>query len=345
MRRSLRSSRSVRVVLWLCLALLMPACQRTPNAPPFVVRPGWPAPEVETGQVAGVAVDADGNVWVFRRGAHDWSGGAPPTAPIGEVAVLQFDAESGQLLQSWGAGRFLIPHGLAIDAAGNIWLTDVGLHQVFKYTPSGELLLSVGEARVAGDDAQHFNMPTDVAVAADGTFFVADGYGNSRIVKFAADGRFLLAWGEAGDAAGEFNVPHSITLGPDDLLYVADRGNARVQVFTQDGRFVRELADRRAIGRPWAVRFGPDGALFVVDGGDQQRWLPDRARFLRLDDTGRVTARVGRYGDAPGEFVWPHAIAIDDNQRIYIGEVATGRRVQRFDPACDDRLTICRDAE
>jgi peptidylamidoglycolate lyase len=222
-----------------------------------------------------------------------------------------------------------MPHGLTIDSEGNLWLTDVGLHQVFKYDPAGNLLMTLGERGVPGEDAGHFNMPTDVAIAPDGSFFVSDGYRNSLVVKFSAKGNFITSWGSFGTARGQFDVPHSITLDADGRVYVADRGNARIQIFDENGEFIKEWKGA-SLGRPWAVRINAGGDVFVVDGGDQAEFWPDRARILKLDSKGQVAASFGSYGRGPGQFIWPHTIAIGPDGDLYVGEVATGMRIQKF---------------
>ncbi len=258
----------------------------------------WPRPPIGMvlGQVAGVAVDAQGHVVVFCRGERVWGGEALDAQRIAAPTVLKFDDEQGELIAAWGDNQFVMPHGLTIDAADNFWLTDVGLHQVFKFDSSGHLLMTVGVAGVPGNDSTHFNMPTDVAVASDGSFFVSDGYVNSRIVKFSAQGHFLLAWGTPGDRPGQFDVPHSIALDAVGHLYVADRGNARLQIFDREGKFLNEWKNLREYGRPWAVRIGPDGTVYIIDGGDQRVWLSDprgdsgRAGWSSAGIIGRVWA-------------------------------------------------------
>jgi peptidylamidoglycolate lyase len=294
----------------------------------------WPhLPEgMATGQVAGVDVDEQGRVVIFRRADKVWNSATfdPDVIPVPTVLVV--DGENGELLAAWGENQFVMPHGLTVDGEGYIWLTDVGLHQVFKFDADGNLLLTVGEAGVPGTDETHFNRPTDVAVAADGSFYVSDGYVNSRVVKFAGDGRYLLSWGTHGTAPGAFDVPHSIALDHQGRLYVADRGNGRIQIFEADGRYLDTWQDRRGLGRPWAIRIGSDGAIYVVDGGDQQTWLPDRARILQLSPDGEVVGSFGAFGTEPGQFIWPHAIGIADDGHVYVGEVSTGMRIQKFEP-------------
>lgn len=309
------------------------------SAPPafggvYQVVPDWPhLPEgMATGQVAGVDVDEQGRVIIFRRADKVWNSATFDPAVIPVPTVLVVDGERGELLAAWGENQFVMPHGLTVDDEGYIWLTDVGLHQVFKFDIDGNLLLSVGEAGVSGADETHFNQPTDVAVAADGSFYVSDGYQNSRVVKFAADGRYLLAWGSFGNAPGEFDVPHSLAVDAQGRVYVADRSNARVQIFDEDGRYLDAWQDRRGLGRPWAIRIGPEGAIYVVDGGDQPTWLPDRGRILQLSPDGEVVSSFGAFGTEPGQFIWPHAIGIADGGDVYVGEVSTGMRIQKFEP-------------
>jgi peptidylamidoglycolate lyase len=145
--------------------------------------------------------------------------------------------KAGRIINSWGENLFIMPHGLKVDKQNNVWVTDVGLHQVFKFTHEGKLLLKIGEAKVPGKDATHFDMPTDIAIEDDGSFYVSDGYGNSRVVKFSATGQYLFEWGTKGDKESEFDIPHGITLDKNGNVYVADRENSRIQVFDSSGKF------------------------------------------------------------------------------------------------------------
>ena len=164
----------------------------------------WPRlpPGVQFGEVAGVDVDRHGHVFVFHRPGRGFEPGA--TELLDQPAVLEFDEKSGKFIAAWGARTFLVPHGITVDGGGNVWVTDVGLHQVFKFSHDGRLLLSLGTPRVGGWDATHFNQPTDIAIERDGTFYVSDGYVNSRVALFDPGGRFLAS-GERR-AAGESAV-------------------------------------------------------------------------------------------------------------------------------------------
>jgi peptidylamidoglycolate lyase len=263
------------------------------------------------------------------RGERVWEGEELALEFIPSQTVLVLDAETGDLLGSWGADMFVMPHGLTIDHEDNLWLTDVGLHQVFKFDRAGNLLMVLGERGVAGEDSAHFNMPTDVAVAPDGSFYASDGYRNSRVIKFSAQGDYITSWGSFGTGAGEFDVPHSLALDSQGHVYVADRGNARLQIFEEAGQFITEWKGK-SLGRPWAVRISATGDLFIIDGGDQAEFWPDRARILKLDPEGEILASFGSYGEAPGKFVWPHAIALGSDDTLYVGEVSTGMRIQKF---------------
>lgn len=302
-------------------------------APELEVVHGWPvvADGELLGQVSGVGVEADGSVLVFRRGPKDWNGGPIPADVIEEATVLRFDAESGALLGSFGSHAFAMPHGLTVDARGHVWLTDVALHQVYELDASGALLRSFGERGVPGADDAHFNMPTDVAVAADGTFYVSDGYGNGRVLRFAADGTLLGSWGQLGVGPGQFITPHGIAIGPEGNVYVADRGNARVQSFSPEGTFLAEWKGE-ALGRPWSIAFGPDDLAYVVDGGDQPSSGPDRARILVADGGGAVVSSFGSFGNQDGQLNRPHDIAVSDDGSVYVVEVGQGKRAQKFAP-------------
>jgi DNA-binding beta-propeller fold protein YncE len=233
-------------------------------------------------------------------------------------------------VKSWGAGRYIMPHGLTIDRDGNVWLTDVGLHQVFKCSPEGQVLLTLGEAQVAGNDERHFDQPTDVAVAADGTFFVSDGYGNSRVLHFASDGTLIKTWGTKGADSGQFDLPHGITIDGTGRVLVADRSNARVQVFDQTGRYLTQWRSPE-LGRPYALAAARAGGYVVADGGDQPDAPPDRSGVSVTDEDGHVLGRIGRFGNYDGQFRLAHDIALGADGSVYVVD-AWGQRVQKFEP-------------
>jgi peptidylamidoglycolate lyase len=326
----------VRAAVLLGLAvvgLAWPHAHARPSASHVPV-PAWTSAAAgELGEASGVGVLPGGDVLVFHRASRRWEGGPVDARRlISRPTVARLDARTGSVRGAWGARRFAVPHGLAVAPDGTVWLTDVGLHQVFAVDAAGRTRLVMGERGVAGSDRAHFDMPTDVAVARDGSVYVSDGYGNGRVVKFSRRGEFLLAWGTRGSARGQFDTPHGIAVDARGRVYVADRGNARVQVFDGRGRLL-DVWQGKGYGRPWAVRAGPDGLVYVVDGGDQRATPPDRARIVVCKADGTIVDEVGSYGSAPGEFVWPHAIAVGRDGTLYVGEVSTTRRVQKLVPS------------
>jgi DNA-binding beta-propeller fold protein YncE len=148
-------------------------------------------------------------------------------------------------------------------------------------------------------------------------------------VKFDAGGNYVKSWGEPGSEPGQFSVPHGIAFGPDGHLYVADRGNARVQIFDTEGA-VLGVWKSDELGRPWSIAFSDEGEAFVVDGGDQPAMPPDRARILEVDATGAVLSSFGSFGNQDGEMIYPHDIAVDHTGAVYVVEVGIGRRAQKF---------------
>ena len=222
-----------------------------------------------------------------------------------------------------------MPHGLTVDNENNIWVTDVGLQQVFKFSHNGELLMKLGEAKVTGNDSKHFNQPTDIAIAKDGSFYVADGYKNSRVIKFSSTGNYLFEWGKRGKKEGEFNIPHGISLDSNGNVYVADRENSRIQVFDQNGRFIKQLTDNT---------FGAICSV-VFDKKHSQLLAVDDFAFLRIkhrgsdvfvfDSIGKVQTRFGRSGLYQGNISWYHDLAVDKDENIYIGDIL-GNTIQKF---------------
>lgn len=314
----------MRFILLFCLIATASLAQ-----PSHEVVPGWPPlPDGHVlGLCAGVGVDAQNRVFVFHRSGRVWSKPFPKD-PIATPTVSVFEGATGRLLSTWGASRFIMPHGLTVDHAGNLWLTDVGLHQVFKCSPSGDVLLTLGEAGVPGDDTSHFNLPTDVAVLPDGSFYVSDGYQNTRVLKFSATGRFEFQWGTKGKGPGQFHLPHGITLDPKGRIIVCDRENERLQVFDAKGAFLHEWKGPQ-IGKPYGIATSPDGHLFVIDGGSPSLKQELRGKAVELDPTGQILDTFGGYGKAPGQFQLGHDIAAGPDGAIYVAE-GTGARVQKF---------------
>lgn len=289
----------------------------------------WPqlTSEDVLGLCSGVGVDAQNRVFIFHRRTQVWT--TPfPTERIAGTTVSVFDGPSGKLLNSWGAGFFVMPHGLSLDHEGNVWLTDVGLHQVFKFTAEGKLLLTLGEAGKPGDDQTHFNRPTDVAVLPNGSFYVSDGYLNTRVVKFSAKGEYEFEWGAKGNQPGEFHLPHGIALDSTGKVYVCDRSNARLQIFDGQGKFLAEWKGPQ-IGRPYGVAVDAQDHVFLVDGGDPSLKAKDRSKVVELDASGRVLDTFGSRGKGPGQFQTGHDIAVGPDGAVYVAD-SGGKRVVKF---------------
>ena len=262
--------------------------------------------DLKLGAVSGVATDADGNLYAFHRG--------DPARPI-----LLFD-KSGAFVRSFGDGLFNQTHGLRIDPDGNVWATDSENHTVVKFSHDGKVLLTLGERHVKGEDERHFNLPTDVAFAPNGDVYVSDGYGNSRVVKLDKSGKFLLAWGRKGTGPGELDTPHQVRLDSKGDVYVADRENKRVQVFTPDGKFVRQFGEGIA---PYGLFITPADEVFIADGLKHE--------VLKVDKTGKVLLRWGAGGREPGNFLMPHGLHVAPDGAVYVGEI-TNARLQKFVP-------------
>ena len=215
------------------------------------------------GSTAGVAIGPNGNIWVAERCAANTCAGSN-LAPI-----LEFDP-SGKLLTSFGAGMFVFPHGITVDREGNVWVTDADGkdgkgHQVFKFSPAGKVLLTLGKAGVAGSGQDTFNKPSAVAIAANGDIFVADGHGgdsNARLVKFSKDGKFIMTWGKKGSAPGEFNGPHALAFDSKGRLFVADRSNNRIQIFDQNGKLLDQW---QQFSRPSGIFIDRNDVIYVAD--------------------------------------------------------------------------------
>ncbi|MCE9532391.1 MAG: peptidyl-alpha-hydroxyglycine alpha-amidating lyase family protein [Planctomycetes bacterium] len=257
--------------------------------------------EIKLGPVSAVATDSNDNVYVFHRGKNP---------------ILVFDRD-GKFLRSWGDGLFTTPHGIRIDSANNVWTTDMASHQVLKFDSEGKLLLTLGKKGESGTTPDRFNRPTDVAFGPAGEFYITDGYGNSRVMKFSKDAKLLKEWGTKGTGPGEFNLPHAIVLDAKGRIYVGDRENNRVQIFDAEGKF---LGQWKESGAPYGL-FLSGNRLFVADA---------RASWINvLDMEGKRVGRWGEKGTAPGQFSTPHMLCVDSKGAVYVAEVS-GKRLQKF---------------
>lgn len=267
---------------------------------------GWPQlpSDLTLGAVSAVATDSGNRVYVFHRG---------------QKPILVFERD-GKFIRSWGDDVIKMAHGLRIDRENNIWVTDIGNHQVMKFNTDGKLLLTLGKKGEAGEAQDRFDRPTDVAVTPGGDFYVSDGYGNSRVVKFTKDGKFIKQWGKKGTGDGEFDLPHAICLDAKGQVYVGDRENNRVQVFDPDGKFITLWKDS---GAPFGLFLENEKRMFVADG---------RANWVKvLDLQGKTLGRFGEKGNASGQFELPHMLTVDPQGAVYVAEV-NGKRVQKFVP-------------
>jgi len=294
--------------------------------------PNWPQLPAGfvLGNPTGICVDSNQNIFVFHRADRVWPlSNVMPETFISSKTILQLDKESGKIINSWGENLFIMPHGLRVDKQNNVWVTDVGLQQVFKFTHEGKLLIKIGEAKVHGNDSTHFNMPTDIAIENDGSFYVSDGYGNSRVVKFSATGQYLFEWGTKGDKEGQFDIPHGITLDKNGNVYVADRENSRIQVFDPSGKFLKQYADK-TFGNMCAVTIDPvTQKLFAVDDLNFMKLKHRGSDAIIFDTNETVQNRFGRSGSYNGPVCWYHDLAVDDAENIYMGDIL-GNTLQKF---------------
>jgi hypothetical protein len=271
---------------------------------------GWPVlPDVELNRTSGVALDSRGRIYVAHRGER-------PLLRLHPDGTLEQEIGSQHLHKSiaWDLGgpvpepmpeRYWLL-GLHVDPWDNVWITDVSRHLVMQFDPEGVLRRTFGTDSVPGCDADHFDQPTQVCVLPTGEFFVSDGYGNSRIAKFSADGRFLFDWGRRGTGPSEFHSPHDMALGANGLLYVSDRENDRIQAFhPEDGSLVAIAPDLHSLDGLCAT---PDGALWASAGVDNA--------VLCLD----LQVRVQEAWVRPDLLTYPHAIAVGEDGAIYVAE-------------------------
>lgn len=290
----------------------------------------WPAlpPGVQLGEAAGVAVDVNGHVFIFHRPGRGFD--VKATTKLTEPTVLEIDPDTGKLISSWGANMFLVPHGITIDGQNNVFLTDVALQQVFKFTHDGKPIFAIGEPRVGAWDPTHFNEPTDIAIRPDGTFYVSDGYVNSRVALFDRNGKWLREWGKKGSGAGEFSNPHGLTFVPGgtDVL-VADRENSRLQLFDSVGTFKKQWTGAQGAqttGRVFSVAADPEGFLYV--GIRRADYDTAHTGVLKLDRDWNIVAAIGfgKPGDPVFEAV--HDVAVGRDGSIYVAETRTKRVVK-----------------
>jgi DNA-binding beta-propeller fold protein YncE len=291
-------------------------------------------------EVAAVATDAQDRVYVFNRGEHP---------------VMVFNRD-GTFLTSWREGLFARPHGIFIGADDTVYCTDDRGHSVRKFTPEGKLLLSLGvfgtpsntgatsmDYRTILRAGPPFHYPTNLAVSTEGELYVSDGYGNARVHKFSPDGRLLFSWGEPGNGPGQFHLPHGIAVDRQGIVYVADRENSRIQLFTSDGAYLSEWTD---VARPCQVFLDRAENVYVSELGFHAGMWPGTTapadapggRVTIFDRQGNVQARWGggRNPCAAGDFFAPHGICVDSHGDVYVAEVVLSAGGNRglVSPAC-----------
>jgi len=324
------------LIVWgfVLIVALLASGRRTVDAAATVTRyeevKDWPSlpPGVQLGEAAGVAVDGDGHVFVFHRPGRGFA--LAETAKLAEPTVLEIDANTGKLVSSWGANIFLVPHGITIDGQNNVFLTDVSLQQVFKFTHDGKLIFALGEPRVGAWDATHFNEPTDIAIRPDGTFYVSDGYVNSRVALFDRNGKWLQEWGKKGSGDGEFSNPHGLVFvpGSTDVL-VADRQNSRLQLFDRAGKFKRQWTgpkDAQTAGRVFCVDADSDGFLYV--GIRRADYDTEHTGIIKLDAGWNTVTSIGFGKPRDPVFKAVHDLAVGRDGSIYVAETRTKRVVK-----------------
>ncbi len=320
-----------------CLGILLSGCNRTspnqsPDTLPYTFAKDWPQlADQKLGQVTGIGVDTSQHIFIFHRATRKWvSRSLPfPDTLIMANTILELDNETGKILNAWGGNQFIMPHGLTVDQDNNIWVTDVGLHQIFKFTHDGKLLMTLGIAKTAGADSLHFNLPTDVAVAEDGSFYVSDGYGNSRVIRFSSEGKYLFEWGVKGEKPGEFNIPHAVDLDRHGNVYVADRENSRIQKFDGQGKFLREWHDP-SMAKLYALTVNRQNQdLLAVDFLFEQDSIVKGSDIIRIDSTGNIRLKFGRSGFYDGPLSMYHDVAVDRNGNIYAADIYKNS-IQKF---------------
>jgi len=317
------------------------------SVPDFLKLP----PDLYLGEAVGVAVNSKGHVFVFTRGNSTGPAFAAAAAQLLEFAPDgKFIREIGHHLYAWS-----FAHAVKVDKDDNIWVTDKGSDMVIKFSPEGHLLMVLGRKQEASDEntgpLKHpkpplppidgmFRQVTDVAWDAAGNSYISDGYINSRIAKVDKDGNWLKSWGEPGDQPGQLNTPHSIALDAQGNVYVADRGNRRIQVFDGDGKFLRQITvdvpvdpnahaaignkptattGTMAPGAPWAICItpAPNQVLYSSDG------FPGRIYKLTLD--GKVLGVFGKSGKQLGQFGWIHEMSCPSENELYVAEILNWR--------------------
>jgi streptogramin lyase len=320
-----------RAAIGVLLALsVLPAAAHAQAVPeiPFDSAPNalkLPA-DLNFGEDAGVAVNSKGHVFVFTR-----SNSATGSAYGGAASQLLEFGPDGKFVREIGKGLYAwaFAHAVRVDKDDNIWCIDKGSDMIVKFNPEGHVVMVFGRKKEASDDTAEpwkrvnpplapivgqFRQPTDVAWNAAGDIFISDGYINSRVAKFDKNGDWVKSFGEPGSGPGQLNTPHSIAIDARGNVYVANRGNVRIEVFDGDGKYLRQSP-----GAPWAVCITP-GANQVLYAADA---YPGRIYKLTLD--GKMLGVLGKAGKQPKQFGWIHEIACPSENELYVAEILNWR--------------------
>ncbi|MDX1647687.1 MAG: hypothetical protein R3304_11125 [Longimicrobiales bacterium] len=320
-----------------------------PNPNPVVVRNWGELPEGRTwGTTAGIDIDpTDGHVWAYERCGSGGLGGGGMDCDSNPVdPVFKFDRNTGEILANFGAGLMVIPHGIHVDSAGNVWVTDFTAnaegtkgHQVFKFSPEGEVLMTLGTPGVAGTGPDELNQPNDVVTAPDGSIFVSDGHSGQnqtsrgeiqaareagltgRIIKFDAQGNKLMEWGRIGLEHGEFRTPHALAFDSRGRLWVADRGNHRIEIFDQEGN---HLDSRYLYGRISGIFITDDDMVYAIDSESSPLNHPNWLNGVRVGpvDEDRIVAFIPPFEreDRLDQGTAGEGVAVDADGNVYAAE-------------------------
>ena len=292
----------ILAVLLQALAAPDPAqMEKAPDLGYLPVVPTVNLPEgVSLGAPSSVAITAEGHLLIFNRGAHP---------------LVELDRD-GKFVRSLGEGLYTRPHGMRLDAQGNIWTTDVSANTVTKMSPRGDILLTLGVKGQAGDwnesaNSRLLNEPNDLAFGPSGDVFVVQGHGrgDGRVLRFDKTGKLITSWGGKGTGPGQFDIAHSIVIDARQLVYVADRQNRRVQIFDINGKFVKEW---KFAGLPCGLLIGRDQQMYLVSGYAGQ--------ILKLDANGRAVAATGQPGKGLGEFGEAHYMTLGPSGEIFVAD-------------------------
>lgn len=302
----------------------------------------------EWGSTAGIAIDpTDGHIWGYERCGSGSAGGPGINCDTNRVdPIFKFDRNTGEILANFGAGVFVTPHGIHVDRAGNVWVTDFAGnaqgtkgHQVHKFSARGELLMSLGVAGQPGNGPDHLNQPNDVIVAPDGSIFVADGHSGqgmttdedmqegiaagltARIVKYSPTGEYITEWGEIGTEHGQFRTPHALAFDSQGRLWVADRGNHRLEIFDQQGNY---LDSRYLYGRISDLFITDDDLVYAIDSESNRlrhiNWM-NGVRIGHVDrDWIHGFIPPWESSSRPNHGVAGEGVAVDSEGNVYVAE-------------------------